>query len=547
MGLDRRTLLKFSGLSPAALALPRRVSAETPRSGVFAHGVASGDPLHDRVILWTRISGPKGLDHIEVNWQVAEDHNFSRVIASGQSVADATRDFCVKVDASGLMPGQSYVYRFQALGETSPLGHTLTFPSAGLKPLTLAVASCSNFPAGFFTAYRDIANDPDVDVLIHLGDYIYEYGIAGYASQYAEALGRRSVPAHDLLTLDDYRLRHAQYKSDPDLQAVHAAKPLIAVWDDHEVANDAWLDGAENHNAAEQGDWHARRRQGFQAYEEWMPVRTPNLVEDGRLFRAFNVGELLSLHMLDTRFYGRDAQLDPMAFRDQPEALERLRQDPDRKLLGDEQLAWLEQGLRQQSARWQVIGQQVLVSELLLPDLSEMLNIEAARASVGDQIVDAVLQIGGQRMPIMWDCWDGYAGARERFLTVLENHASSPVILTGDIHTSMAGNLHRRGQDSVSAVELVTTSISSPGFDDYLPTHQRGQLSEAFVAYNRHLLYMESARRGWLKVRLTADQCDASWHLVNRVDRRNQPVRRHAQWTTPHKSSGEYGLKPLDG
>lgn len=545
MTLNRRDLLKFGGLTPAVLAMPSRVAATPPPSGVFAHGVASGDPLHDRVILWTRVSGPKGVDHIAVKWQVAEDAAFRRVVSSGQTVAQASRDFCVKVDADQLQAGRRYVYRFEALGVHSPTGHTLTFPDSGLAPLTLAVASCSNYPAGFFTAYRNIAEDPDVDVLIHLGDYIYEYGISGYASQYAEALGRVSVPAHDLLSLDDYRLRHAQYKSDPDLQAVHAAKPLIAVWDDHEVANDAWLNGAENHDAATQGDWHSRRRQGFQAYEEWMPVRAPNLAEDGRLFRSFAVGELLSLHMLDTRYFGRDEQLNPMAFQDDMAELERRRQDPSRKLLGDAQLAWFTESLQRHSARWQVIGQQVLVSELLLPDLSSVLNIEAARASVGDAIVDAILQIGGQQMPIMWDCWDGYAGARERFLKLLDDHATSPVVLTGDIHSSLAGDLYRRGATEASAVELITTSITSPGFDDYLPTHQPGQLSDAFVAYNPRLQYMEGARRGWLKVTVSAEACQASWQLLDRVDRRDQLVRTHARWRTEHKSAGDYGLKPI--
>lgn len=543
--MDRRSLLKVAGLSSAAIAMARPASADempTP-TGVFAHGVASGDPLHDRVILWTRISGPKGRDNIEVTWQIAEDAAFRRVVAQGNALASDQRDFCVKVDPEGLAPGQSYYYRFEALGAQSPLGRTRTLPDQGLSPLTLAIASCSNYPAGFFSAYRDIAEREAVDVVLHLGDYIYEYAADGYASQMAQAIDRVSVPAHELVSLDDYRLRHAQYKSDPDLQAMHAAKPMIAVWDDHEVANDAWKGGAENHDPETQGPWEARRSVGFQAYEEWMPVRTPNLVEDGKLFRAFQFGELASLHMLDTRYYDRAEQLNPMAFQDNPQDLERLRRDPSRQMLGQEQFQWLRDGLRQADTRWQLLGQQVMVSELLLPDLSGVLDIPVARERIGDQIVDALLAMGGQGMPIMWDCWDGYAGAREELLAMLDTEASSPVILTGDLHTSIAGDIKRAGQDQAMAVELLTTSISSPGFDDYFPTKTPGQLPPAFRAANPNIQFMDTAKRGWIEVRVTEEAMTSDFRFVDRVDRPNQPSRVAKRLMTSHRSHGDFGLK----
>lgn len=543
--MDRRSLLKIAGLSSAALALARPASAsEMPiATGVFAHGIASGDPLHDRVILWTRVSGPKGHDHIEVDWVIAEDASFQRVVQKGQAVASSSRDFCVKVDPDGLAPGRSYFYRFEALGSQSPIGRTRTLPDQGLAPLTLAVASCSNYPAGFFSAYRDIAERDEVDLVLHLGDYIYEYAADGYASQMAQAINRVSVPAHELVSLDDYRLRHAQYKSDPDLQAMHAAKPMIAVWDDHEVANDAWKSGAENHDPDTQGTWEARRSVGFQAYEEWMPVRAPNLVEDGKLFRAFQIGELASLHMLDTRYYDRAEQLNPMAFQDNPENLERLRRDPSRQMLGQEQFQWLQNSLSQTQTRWQLIGQQVMVSELLLPDLSAILDIESARQRIGDHIVDALLAMGGKGMPIMWDCWDGYAGAREEFLGMLDTHASSPVILTGDLHTSIAGDIMRQGQDKAMAVELITTSISSPGFDDYFPTRQAGQLPEAFMSANPRLRYMDTAKRGWIEVKVSENDLSASWRFVDRVDRPNQPSRMAKRLATGRRDQGNFGLQ----
>ncbi len=545
--MDRRSLLKIAGLSSAAIALARPASADemTQATGVFAHGVASGDPLQDRVILWTRISGPKGTDHIEVNWKVAEDRAFRRVVQQGQTKASADRDFCVKVDADQLAPGQSYFYQFDALGSQSPVGRTKTLPDSGMGAIGIAVASCSNYPAGFFSAYRDIAEHDEVDLVLHLGDYIYEYAADGYASQMAAAINRVSVPAHELVSLDDYRLRHAQYKSDPDLQAMHASKPMIAVWDDHEVANDAWKAGAENHDPETQGTWNARRSVGFQAYEEWMPVRAPNLVQDGKLFRAFQIGDLASLHMLDTRYYDRAEQLNPMAYQDNPEMLERLRRDPSRQMLGLEQMNWLQQSLSSMDTRWQLIGQQVMVSELLLPDLSQVLNIPEARQRIGDGIVDALLAMGGQGMPIMWDCWDGYAGARETFLSMLDTHASSPVILTGDLHTSIAGDIKRMGQDDTMAVELITTSISSPGFDDYFPTNQPGQLPPAFLGANAKLRYMDTAKRGWILVKLTEQDMEASWRFVDRVDRPNQPSRTAHRMATSHRDQGRYGLKPV--
>ncbi|MFP4276498.1 MAG: alkaline phosphatase D family protein [Wenzhouxiangella sp.] len=548
--MNRRDLFRLAGLSSAYLVLPMRVRAEATADvshRVFAHGVASGDPLHERVVIWTRVSVPKGADQIETRWVMALDPEFRQVVRRGETAAASERDFCVKVDVVGLDPGRIYYYRFEALGSRSITGRTRTLPAGSLDRFTLAAVSCSNYPAGYFTAYRDIARHPGVDLLVHLGDYIYEYGVDGYASQRAEALGRISVPANDLTSLEDYRLRHAQYKSDPDLQAVHAAMPMIAIWDDHEVANDAWQGGAENHDAGRQGPWERRRRDGFRAYEEWMPVRASNLDETGSLFRMFEIGDLMSLHMLDTRFHGRSAQINPLAHLDDPEALERMRRDPAREMLGQDQTDWLRDGLQRSSARWQIIGQQVLVSELLLPDLSSILDLDETRRRLGDELVDALLAIGGQKMPIMWDSWDGYAAARERFVDLLDREASSPLILTGDTHTGMAGNIRRGPDEPVVAVEMVTPSVSSPGFDQYFPTREPGRLAPAFTAYNPDLKYMETARRGWLRVEITAEACNGYWHLIDRVDEKDRPARIHAYWTARHRGQAGFGLRSALG
>jgi len=546
--MKRRGFLKHAGLTPALVMVAGRLPAQALARGVFPHGVASGDPLTDRVILWTHVSVPRGSSAVEVAWEMADRPDFARIVSRGTVAAAPERDFCVKVDADGLAPGHCYYYRFTALDERSPLGRTRTLPEGDVSKLAFAIASCSNYPAGYFTAYRDIAEHDDLDAVIHLGDYIYEYAADGYASQRAAELGRVSVPGHELLTLDDYRLRHAQYKADPDARAMHAAHPMIAVWDDHEVANDAWLFGAENHQPGTEGAWHDRRRNAWRAYEEWMPVRTPNLANHGRLFRAFDFGNLASLIMLDTRFFARDRQIDAMELIGDPAALEAARANERRQMLGAEQAGWFATALKRSAERqrWQVIGQQVLVSELLLPDLAPVLDVEAAQRRLGRERVEAVLDLGGSGLPMLWDTWDGYAPARRRFLDQLDTDAASPIVLTGDIHTSIAGDLSLDGKNRNTAVELVTTSISSPGFDAYLPTREPGQLAQAFREANPGLRWFESRRRGWLRLDLAPDRMQAAWRHVARVETRDGRVDTARTLATDHRERNggrDFGLR----
>jgi alkaline phosphatase D len=543
--MDRRQFIRSASLAPLILVAPSSLLRAAPAGRVFRHGVASGDPLQDRVILWSHLTVPGGSQTIEVEWAVATDPAFRQIIRRGHAAAEPARDYCVKVDADGLEPGRRYWYRFLALGEVSPVGRTRTLPLGEVASLAFGVASCSNFPAGFFNAYRDMASQDDLDAVIHLGDYIYEYGVEGYASHRAAELGRISVPGHEIVSLDDYRTRHAQYKTDPDLQALHAAHPMIALWDDHEVTNDAWRGGAENHDPSE-GDWARRRRNAWRAYEEWMPVRAPGLGDDGRLYRSFEFGSLATLAMVDTRFDDRDQQIDALAFVDRPAEFEAQRRDPARRLISEAQEDWLEQRLARPS-RWQLVGQQVLVSELLLPDLSGVLDVELARQRLGPERVEAVLAQGGTGMPMLMDTWDGYVAARDRLLKMLERQASSPVILTGDIHTSIAADLPAAdGSGAPIGVELVTTAISSPGFEPYLPTREQGQLAEAFGAANPHFRYMDTHYRGWLRIDLDQDACRATWRHVERVDRRGARAFDGHRLSTANREDGRegFGLRP---
>ena len=309
----------------------------------FLHGVASGDPTADAVILWTRLSADAAT--VPVQWQLAEDKNFNRVIRSGDTTASGLSDYTIKIDVRDLNAGTEYYYRFRAGTVTSATGRAKTLPAAGVIAVKLAVFSCSNYPAGYFHVYAKAAEITELDAVIHLGDYIYEYGENGYASENAAALNRQSLPATEILSLADYRARYAQYRSDVALQRLHATAPFIAVWDDHEITNDTWRDGAENHQPDE-GDFTARKQAALKAYFEWMPIRPVAANDELTIYRQFEFGDLVNLLMLDTRVIGRDQQLSYASYTDPVSGqLDSARFTADlmqanRTLLGNEQLQW---------------------------------------------------------------------------------------------------------------------------------------------------------------------------------------------------------------
>lgn len=307
INMDRRHFLGGMGAGLGAVAL-RGTSARAQDVSGFTHGIASGDPLADRVILWTR-AVPKGdqASKLSVEWEVALDADFQTVVSRGKAKTGPKSDFTLKVDAEGLAPATTYYYRFRTEGMTSPVGRTRTLPHTGATRSRMAVISCSNYPQGFFNVYKELAGR-DVDMVLHLGDYIYEYADGVYSNEAAVAKGRQVKPKNELLAIEDYRTRYALYRSDPDLQAAHAAHPFICVWDDHEIANNTWKGGAENHNEGE-GSFEARKKAAVQAYHEWLPIRE-NGQRRERINRTFDIGGLATLIMLDTRLCGRDQQLD---------------------------------------------------------------------------------------------------------------------------------------------------------------------------------------------------------------------------------------------
>ncbi len=460
-----------------------------PNQAPFYHGVASGDPLHDRVILWTRISPAfETTQPVEVAWEIATDTAMQQVVATGSVTTGAYRDYTVKADATGLQPATSYYYRFSYQNSYSPIGRTLTAPHGDdISEWRMAVLSCSNYQYGYFNAYRDIVNKNDVDVVLHLGDYIYEYEVGRYD---AGLDGRVHLPKTETVTLSDYRLRYSHYRLDDDLQELHRQFPFIAVWDDHETNDNAHKTGADNHSSDE-GDWNTRKISATQAYLEWMPVREQEV--PGRIYRHFNFGNLLDLYMLDTRLEARDAQAS-IGSSDIS--------NTERRLLGDTQFNWLKRKVQQSEARWHVLGQQVMM---------------------------APLRLGG--LGINTDQWDGYTFERDRLFEFFQNSDSTDlVVLTGDIHSSWANELPTALYSDVSqgasvGVEFICTSVTSPGWE--IPV-----AGSAIALNNPHIKYVDLYQRGYMVVHLDTGYTQADYFFSETIAQRNSKHRLGASYKT---------------
>ncbi len=483
MSLSRRS---FSGLLTAAsLTVLPRVSAQS--AAIYRHGVASGDPLVNRVIIWTRITPAVDEAVVPVEWAIASDASFSRILQQGLTYTSAAFDYTVKVDVVRLDPNTTYYYRFSVRGTQSPVGRTKTLPSGTVDRLRLAVASCSNYPYGFFNAYRLIANRQDLDAVLHLGDYIYEYGNSTFGD--GTPLGRIPSPNKEIVTLNEYRQRYAQYRTDPDLQEAHRQHPWIVVWDDHESANNSWMGGAENHQPETEGDWNARRFVSAQAWSEWLPVRDNPFQDGGQIYRTFRFGDLLDLVMLDTRIVGRSEQVD---------ATSPLIADPNRTLLGIEQERWLNTQLSNsqgRNTRWRVLGQQVMMGQLLNTDGS----------------------------PFNPDQWDGYLASRNKLLQyIAANQIPNVVVFSGDIHSSWGNEITFNpfvpSGYTAQAVEFVGPAITSPGIGDRA---QATALQAQIGATHPHVKYVELFRRGYMLVDIDKNRAQAEWYHVGTLTERS--------------------------
>jgi alkaline phosphatase D len=527
---SRRKFIRNFSVGAAAISLTA-CGGDDPsyQSITFAHGVASGDPLPNRVILWTRVTAAAGADDMDVGWTVAEDSAFTKTVASGTARAGAASDYTVKVDATGLSANRAYYYRFRCQGVDSPVGRTKTLPTGAVTRARFAVFSCSNYPAGYFNVYGDAAKFDDIDVGLHLGDYIYEYAAGGYASQNAAGMNRVSQPATEIITLTDYRRRYQQYRTDPDLQAVHARIPFIAVWDDHELANDTWREGAENHNPATEGLWSARRMMAIQAYHEWMPIRVPDAARPDRIYRSFDFGNLLSLHMLDTRVIGRDKQLAYASYAGADGSFNSAAftadvSNPARQLMGAEQTTWLQNQMGKSTATWQILGQQVLMARMLLPapmvltatGYAAYLAL-AAKVQAGVALTDAEqLQLAAPKVPYNLDAWDGYQAARETVLNMARTLNKNLVVLAGDTHNAWASDLADVNGQAVG-VEFGVPSVTSPGFEGYFPTAAPAMVAAGMEQLIGPLQYAETASRGFVVLTVTPGEARAEYRYVDTV------------------------------
>jgi alkaline phosphatase D len=524
-------LVGATGLGSAACSSTATGGGEL--AGVeFLHGVASGDPLDDRVILWTRVTpqSPRAVNDIAVHWQVASDAQMRQLVASGSSVAAADADYTVKIDCSGLLPGHSYFYRFTAQGAQSPIGRTRTLPKADADAVRLAVFCCSNYPAGYFNVYADAAKRNDFDAALHIGDYIYEYESTGYACGDAVALGRLSEPRNLLVVLNDYRRRYAQYRTDPDLQALHASVPMIAVWDDHEFADDAWRDGSADHDATKIGPFSLRKRAAMNAYHEWMPIRAPDPDNRERIYRSFDFGKLVSLHMLDTRLIGRDQQLMMSSYFDAAGKFDdaKYRRDlasPQRQMMGLEQMQWLERQVAQSRARWQILGQQVLMARMEYPlpvAFEEISGAEYVALKNRGSLDPASLSsreracLAAPTLPCYLDSWDGYPHNRELVFQMMQRYRKNLVVLAGDSHNAWASDLHDDAGRQVG-VEFATTSVSSPGLECSHPGKNPDDIASMMEQMIAPLYYAQTSKRGYLIVTATDDEVRCDFRFVDTV------------------------------
>ncbi|QWC87023.1 alkaline phosphatase D family protein [Nocardioidaceae bacterium] len=492
------------------------------RRQVFAHGVASGDPHPRSVILWTRVTptpasrpGSRKGPRVQVRWEVATDRRFRSVVRRGSITTGPSRDHTVKIEAGRLEPATDYFYRFTCRGVRSATGRTRTAPApdARVRRLRWGVVSCANLQAGWFSPYRHLADRDDLDLVLHLGDYLYEYapGEYGYGNDQTDI--RSHVPAREMVSLADYRQRHAQYKTDRDLQRLHARYPFVVTWDDHETTNDAWRHGAENHQAGE-GAFKRRKRRAHRAYDEWMPVRmgrtgSADLKDGRRLFRRLTFGRLAELTMLDLRSY--------RSLQSQTEV-----SDPARTITGQQQMDFLKASLDERRAQWKLVGNPVMITPVVFPPLPAELT-----AQVND--VTGILPDNG--VPYNVDQWDGYTADRREVLEhIVDEGVKNTVFLCGDIHSSWANDVpldagtYPLELGRSVANELVCTSVTSNNLDDITgtPAGTSSRLVEtAFKVSNRHVKYLDFDLHGYSVFEVTPGHAQMDYFVISdRADRR---------------------------
>lgn len=482
--INRRQILGGLTATGALACSPQNSSSYNAQEknyyGSFLHGVASGDPKSDKVIIWTRITPENPhLGQLNVKWELSENENFELISKSGFFSTQIARDFTVKIDVKNLEADREYYYRFHFNNNTSPVGKTKTLPEHSVEKVNFAIVSCSNWEHGYFNVYDHISRQEHYDAVIHLGDYYYEYGAGEYEGASETNLNRIHSPKHEIITLDDYRLRHAQYRSDNSLQLLTQKLPLIAIWDDHETSNDSWKSGADNHDLNE-GSWTERTHAALRAYYEWMPVREPKLGQlKSDIFRSFDWGNLLTLITVETRL---TARAEPLVMEDHFEKITSpggadsfksdILNDPSREMFGQNQSRFIIDELKKSKSSgttWRVIANQVIMGRLLTADLEPYIDEGSLSIIEKDwKGVRKSIQLSKYKLPVYPDSWDGYPHAREQFYKELINEGIKDIIvLTGDAHEFWINDLTSKNNEKIG-IECVTTSVSSKTMTAYL-------------------------------------------------------------------------------
>jgi len=516
LDIDRRSLVLGGGLGLGALLFaPGKGLAELVAARGFTHNVASGEPAADSMLLWTRYVPAGGDDIVRLDAEIALDREFTRIVSGGSVQTGAYRDWTAKITLDGLKPGTVYWYRFIAPGGSkSPIGRTKTLPAGKADRFGLAVFSCSNLPFGWFNAYGHAAERTDLDLWMHVGDYIYEYGDATYHGRSVD--GRGLEPDHEILSIADYRLRYACYRADPDLQRLHQIAPMVAFWDDHESANDSWEGGAQNHQPATEGDWNPRRAAAMQVYREWMPV-------SDEPWKDYKIGSLATLYRTESRLLARTRQADiGAAFRapDPDAALKTFRdgvwQDPSATMLGSTQESWLAHAMKANAPAWQLIGMGTIIGRTLMPEaaMGWLRSDLSTHAVAGFRNNIRAAKIG---LPMWMDRWDGYPAARTRLLKAAQQADADLVMLSGDSHNAWAYSLAEGGHPA--GVEFAGHSVTSGGLESNFAADPK-IVADGFVSTNPELKWADTSRRGYMMMEIRPERVTGEWLFMQTIQSR---------------------------
>lgn len=534
--IDRRRLVLAGGLGAAAFLTPlgRALAAEVLGATGFTHSVASGEPGADNMLLWTRYVPASGETAPRLQVELALDASFAKVVAGGSVRTGAFRDWTAKITVDGLKPGTVYWYRFVAPnGDKSPVGRTKTLAQGPVSRFNLAVFSCANLPQGWFNAYGHAAARDDLDLWLHTGDYIYEYGVASTRND-DWAAGRKEMlqPVTEIISLADYRLRYASYRADPDLQRLHQMAPMVGFWDDHESANDSWEGGAQNHQAATEGDWIIRKAAAMQAYREWMPISEEP-------WKAYAIGTLATLYRTESRLLGRTQQISMgaafkaanpdaalKAFRDGPW------QDPSATMLGSTQESWLSHELKANKG-WQMVGMGTILGRTVMPqDAVSWLNPDASEKSIAGFRNN--VQAAKAGLPMWMDRWDGYPAARSRLLKAAQGADADLVMLSGDSHNAWAYGLVEDGRPA--GVEFAGQAVTSNGMEHTFASDPK-TVAAGFMAANPEMKWADTSQRGYMMMQITPQRVTGEWLFMKTIKARSLEV------AGTHRMSVERGRK----